>query len=170
MMWWPDGKRPLAPSEHDDYYAGDADMIRHYIAAGRPYIVVAEPHPLEAVRQQPDLDDRLSPSFKTRTLTVRRAVGPAPFTGRPFRYLWRVAVDDEGRQVAGDEVEQWFDPAFENDFEYEIQVRRWALGEIGGRCTCPDDGNSLAPRRCELHRLLLDITNDLRRHRHGLTP
>lgn len=49
-------------------------------------------------------------------LTRHRAHGPAPYVGRPFRYVWHVAVDQYGRCIAGEahivyEREPWVRPA-----------------------------------------------------------
>lgn len=41
-------------------------------------------------------------SRRDLTLTKRRAVAPAPYTGRPFRYGWWWAADRLGRAVAGE--------------------------------------------------------------------
>lgn len=35
-------------------------------------------------------------------LTRRTARGPAPYVGRPFRYVWPAAVDQYGRCIAGE--------------------------------------------------------------------
>jgi hypothetical protein len=39
--------------------------------------------------------------YSVRTMTVSKAVAPAPFVGDPFVYMWKVATDDLGRHVAG---------------------------------------------------------------------
>lgn len=44
----------------------------------------------------------MMPSYKVLTLTKHKAVGWAPYVGRPFVYVWYVGVDNLGRQIAGD--------------------------------------------------------------------
>jgi hypothetical protein len=36
------------------------------------------------------------------TMTRYKAMGPAPYVGRPFVYVWWVGVDDYGRSIASD--------------------------------------------------------------------
>lgn len=52
-------------------------------------------------------------------LTKRKVMGPAPYVGRPFVYVWRCAIDELGRAVAGpahivytsdDTIYDWSDP------------------------------------------------------------
>ena len=38
---------------------------------------------------------------QTKLLAVRKAVGPAPYVGQPFCYIWEVATDEHGRSVCG---------------------------------------------------------------------
>jgi hypothetical protein len=45
--------------------------------------------------------DLYPPETKRQVLTRRKAYGLAPYVGRPFVYVWPVAVDSLGRQVAG---------------------------------------------------------------------
>lgn len=56
------------------------------------------------------LDDFGLPSTATElsqfTLTKHKAIGPAPYVGRPFRYMWHFATDQLGRAIAG---ESWID-------------------------------------------------------------
>lgn len=44
------------------------------------------------------------------TLRLWRAVAPAPYVGEEFFYQWHVAVDDLGRQVAGESRRLFTDP------------------------------------------------------------
>jgi hypothetical protein len=62
-------------------------------------------------------DFNTEPSFddvpRPRYLTVQKTCYPAPWTGRPYVYSWRVAVNDFKQWVASDEVtvhpvERWW--------------------------------------------------------------
>ena len=56
---------------------------------------------------EPTLIDRVI------TLTKRRAVAPAPYVGRPFRYGWWFAADHLGRAVAGESFRVYQDGSIE---------------------------------------------------------
>jgi hypothetical protein len=53
--------------------------------------------------------DPLDDAPAVNTLSRRRAVGRAPYVGRPFVYVWDVATDELGRHVAGDTRIQYLD-------------------------------------------------------------
>jgi hypothetical protein len=58
--------------------------------------------------------DDIGPQLRTITMVRRRAVGAAPYVGRPFHYEWYVGVDDLGRCIAG-----------ESRIVYELQPAPW---------------------------------------------
>src|SRR5690348_1071804 len=91
------------PDSCHPVYARQAATLSQYL--DRPYInVMAQPRrsALATYGDERAIDD--APT-ETKVLTVRDYIGPAPFIGDPRReqgrYIWRVAVDDLGRHVAG---------------------------------------------------------------------
>lgn len=50
--------------------------------------------------------------IRAHTLTKRKAIGLAPYVGRPFVYFWSFAIDDLGRAVAGDTRIRYADPDY----------------------------------------------------------
>jgi hypothetical protein len=73
-----------------------------------PLLERSDPGPV--VYLESDLEEAASPpggalsrAMPERAhLTMRKCWGPAPYVGRPFAYVWKVAVDDNGRAIAGE--------------------------------------------------------------------
>lgn len=85
------------PLEWHPAYA-DQTWLLDWLATQEPYLVMDIPRPFRVS----DLDESLILVRRTMMLRKRRAAGPAPYVGRPFRYVWTVATDDVGRSIAGD--------------------------------------------------------------------
>lgn len=90
---------PPAPDTVHPVFQGAAPTVRQLMARSLSAIRLVRPEPLSAAT----FDDPKpnGPNQADHVLTVREAVGPAPYVGRPFCYAWRVAVDGANRWVAG---------------------------------------------------------------------
>lgn len=42
----------------------------------------------------------VAPSFRSVSMDVKRCAGLAPYTGRPFMYMWDAMIDEMGRAIA----------------------------------------------------------------------
>jgi hypothetical protein len=89
---WPDTEHPA--------YQEQAAMIRHLMETRRGVILLPK---LDRARSFEALE---SQTFETTTtestmLMIKNAYGPAPYVGKPFCYVWKVAVDELERWVAG---------------------------------------------------------------------
>jgi hypothetical protein len=61
-------------------------------------------------------------------LTKQKAWGAAPYVGRPFVYVWKVATDQYGRSIAGDTMivhrdDLYPDAMYDWADPYELPVR-----------------------------------------------
>jgi hypothetical protein len=96
------------PDTHHPAFDDIVDSIRVLVAEDQErhrgvvqYAHVSRP-PLAAFREPMcEFPIDAETGFEVRTLRIHRAVGPAPYVGRPFVYTWEVAVDDFTRWVAG---------------------------------------------------------------------
>src|SRR5215216_1594169 len=79
---------PYQPDTEHPAYVGQANMVRHFMAEGRGAIVLPVPLSRRAALTTPDEMYPSGPSFEKRILNVKRAVGPAPYVGEPFAYMW----------------------------------------------------------------------------------
>lgn len=98
---WPGEAHPwfasigMGPAIFADWLNDDgpfADVGAMKFTVPRQLCVLADP-----VDDRDTFDD-------VRTLTRHRVFAPAPYVGRPFVYVWNVAVDGHGRQLAGTAV------------------------------------------------------------------
>lgn len=93
---------PPAPNTEHPSLADSAPSIRRTMQRDDCYQVNY------VVRRRPRImgfsDDLIEPpELPIRTLQVRKAwTNKVPFVGEPFVYVWKVAVDDTNRWVAGD--------------------------------------------------------------------
>lgn len=99
---------PMPETAHPAY-TSNASAVRALMAADRPYIAVPRTYRAAYVMAE-EVGPPTEP-IRAVVLTVRKAAGPAPFVGDPrvtrAMYVWRVAVDDAGRHVAGPATLQW---------------------------------------------------------------
>ena len=89
------------PDTEHPFYAEEAGTVRRQLARRLSYtLMVAKPLPLAAMLTE--APEPFAPfDVPTHRLEVKRAWGPAPHVGRPFVYMWDVAVDRLNRWVAG---------------------------------------------------------------------
>jgi hypothetical protein len=94
---WP----PMPGTEHP-WMERSAATVRHFMAEGRHTVAVAPPRtPHYRFISAADADP-MEPPPDPVILNVRRVAAPAPWSGEPFAYMWRVAVDNMNRWVADD--------------------------------------------------------------------
>ena len=75
-----------------DWLNGDGRYAdRHVIQ-----MPVSKPIQAATIEERPD-----SFAFNVRTLTKQKAWAVAPYTGKPFVYMWYFATDELGRSIAG---------------------------------------------------------------------
>lgn len=82
----------------------EGDMLRSWLEATRkPHWVIPRTRP-SIFRGYPD--DPVIGIEKTdeRVFTRQKAAGMAPYVGRPFIYVWDLAIDPSGVQVAASEA------------------------------------------------------------------
>lgn len=112
-----EGSLPLAdsaglpmPGTVHPAYASNAPAVRE-LMSGRDHVRVPRPWRPAFVSDEGAASPTSIEPLRALTLTVRKCVGPAPFVGDPRLkvavYVWRVAVDDAGRHVAGDAELVW---------------------------------------------------------------
>jgi hypothetical protein len=90
-----------SPDTEHPAYAKECDSIRRFMAKGLRAVRIPVMQKLSWAEYSPANIEPVSSSLDVRTLDVRRAWGPAPYVGRPFAYMWDVAMDEFGRWVAG---------------------------------------------------------------------
>lgn len=80
-----------------------ADMTRQLMARGKYQVCYHVPHTFKIsdYNNEPSIDD-IDP---IRVLTVQKVWAPAPWTEHPYHYQWRVAVNEQRRWVASEDVE-----------------------------------------------------------------
>lgn len=121
---------PAPPlTAHPAYRGKHADLLP-LIGRARPFDLVRVPEVLKqtATFKDAGADFPAEPlRWRERVLTVKMVVAPAPFVGEPFDYRWKVAVDELGRQVAG---EAWLEPWDESRIG---EWRLWGSGRYGPR-------------------------------------
>lgn len=89
---WPDTEHPA--------YQAQAAMIRHLMETRRGAILLPK-LPRAQLFEASASQTVETTTIETTTLMIRNAYGPAPYVGKPFCYVWRVAVDELERWVAG---------------------------------------------------------------------
>lgn len=92
---------PPAPMTHDAFYERQADWLRRWMQERLDPAIV----PITAPTHYSGDESAFGPEPERRVLTIKRAIGKAPYVGRPFVYEWRIAIDDDGHYVTG-EAEQ----------------------------------------------------------------
>lgn len=89
------------PDSAHPFWRAQADGIREFL--DRPAVTAHLPRSRSVTYASREQELEVAPT--TITLTVKKCAGPAPFVGDPRvtqgGYVWRVAVDDLGRHVAG---------------------------------------------------------------------
>lgn len=98
----PRGKPPMPLTEHPDlqYHAG---RVRTYMACDKWHVRLINPVSHAEWFTQSDSGE-FGHEPKEIMLSVHKAAAAAPWTGWPYWYVWKVAVDDQDhtRWVAGD--------------------------------------------------------------------
>jgi hypothetical protein len=89
----------VAPLECHPWFERYRGMIVRWLDDPQGYPAFEVPV-LPVVRWMDDLSPT-AVGLSAVMLTKKKAVGLAPYVGRPFVYLWFVGVDQYGRQVAG---------------------------------------------------------------------
>jgi hypothetical protein len=95
---------PMPETAHP-FYESQAPGIRRLLESSRYAIEVFTPRRVSVsfTATTPIAADLDMPR---KTLTIKKCAGPAPFIGDPVWeqgwYVWRVAMDDLGRHVAGE--------------------------------------------------------------------
>lgn len=99
----PDAVWPPAPNTAHPSFERQADVVRQLIERGEHTVLLPAPmRPLARWLADPDPPEGFLPPELIR-LEVRRCMGLAPWSGRPYVYMWRVAVErSTNRWVAGD--------------------------------------------------------------------
>jgi hypothetical protein len=95
---------PEPNTEHPSFER-QARFVRDAMSKGRHRILLARPLPRSPARfLPPDAPVETSaPAMDLIVLQVKKCAGPAPWTEREYRYVWRVAVEEgTNRWVAGD--------------------------------------------------------------------
>ena len=101
---------PMPDTAHPAY-ASNAAGIRSLIVDGAP--VVRVPRLYRTTHAFTADEKPMAPTepLRTLSLSVRKIAGPAPFVGDPREetawYVWRVAIDNAGRHVAGPAELHW---------------------------------------------------------------
>ena len=78
--------------------------VRGLMARGEHTVHYHVPRPLKIWQEDTEVDPFGAPD-PLRVLNVHKVASAAPWTERPYRYAWRVAVGDGGRWIAAEEVE-----------------------------------------------------------------
>lgn len=93
--------KPPPPLECHPWYRNRVDQLWAWLNGPEESITIAV---TPAVTIRAYLEPQESDPGGLRRLHLRkhRALGPAPYVGRPYRYVWNTAVDDNGRWIAGD--------------------------------------------------------------------
>jgi hypothetical protein len=89
---------PAPPEEWHPFYEQHRGSVDFWLNSARKwqdYLVPITPR----IRWEEDYARRLT--VDVLRLTKHKAWAPAPYVGCPFGYLWPVAVDELGRQIAG---------------------------------------------------------------------
>lgn len=134
---------PMPGETHPAYERHRAAIARWLDTPRHPYgevMRVAFPRVSRAVWEPEPTATGLAPL--ARTLTRRKAFGPAPYVGRPFVYLWYVGEDDLGRMVAGETT--WLRYV---EGEAEYMIRTGDMSEFNWPVDRPSDGEAGWPRR-----------------------
>jgi hypothetical protein len=98
---------PMAPGTCHPAYADKQEVILNWLANSQDsYYPLLVPYmtPLRSWlngRDDPANGPVQPIGMNHHTLRREKAAGPAPYVGRPFVYVWHIAVDELGRQVAG---------------------------------------------------------------------
>lgn len=106
--------KPVPPLEWHPFYARHMwllDWLNGDPAYPHHTMRIAQPQPIAASFNADS--EPWAPWNRDLTLTKRRAVAPAPYVGRPFRYGWWYAADHLGRAVAGESFRVYQDGSIE---------------------------------------------------------
>ena len=89
---WPD-------TQSGEFSEEQTEAVREAMARTAPWIIET-PRP-EGIAEDHDAPAFLNVDLNTVVLTVRRCQLWAPWTGYPFDYQWKVAMDDHDHFIAG---------------------------------------------------------------------
>jgi hypothetical protein len=87
---------PDPMTHHSDFTDQQVDFVRKYMANAKSQflVVIMSSDSARNVINGPT-------EFTQITLTIRKAMGFAPFIGPPFDYYWYCAIDDADRWISG---------------------------------------------------------------------
>jgi hypothetical protein len=126
--------RPLEPGTCHPVFAEHADTIRRWLDRTDPERHDWTLRMMDPERPVPpawfrEANPSPTMAFPTITLTRMKAGGQAPWAGRPFRYEWWIAVDEQHRQVAGDVRMVWED----GESSEAIPASAWGQSQLPSR-------------------------------------
>ena len=114
-------QKTLAPWEFDPEYRHAVHFIREWLNDGAPGHGLQIPIRHEPAFVPAPLGIPTGLDFPARLLTAWKAWAPAPYVGRPFAYVWLVAIDELGRQVAAGKAEIVY--PFDDERTWELACR-----------------------------------------------
>lgn len=104
---------PPMPLEWHPWYRDKTwlyDWLKGVHNLNQPIMRIPVTPPLRAKFAESDDVAAEPSSLGIVTLTKNEATGPAPYVGKPFCYVWTVAVDDYGRGIATDSRIHYIEP------------------------------------------------------------
>lgn len=84
--------------------ADRATFLRRQMSLGVRDLLIFEGHRFSPLIE---LEPETRPTEDIIPIRVHRCGAPAPWTGRPYVYEWRVALDPSGRWVASSAWPEW---------------------------------------------------------------
>lgn len=117
-----EGQIPPSPLEWHPAYREKTYLIDWLNRVGHlanKEVVQYYDYRLESLAERIEKGPFGSTAFTVKTLTRQKCWGPAPYTGRPFIYMWFAAVDELGRGIAGESWQEFMPwSVIYNDWQY----------------------------------------------------